>query len=129
MSTFRSLAARPPSRGMLEWREGAVFPAGRPPKRFTATPANSGFRFDGGGTRVATRDEPCFHLKMATRAWMSWSSGKDSTFALQCVEPDIEVTGLLVTVNEEADRVAMHAVRRSLLEQQADRLGLPLHVV
>ena len=66
---------------------------------------------------------------MVTRAWMSWSSGKDSTFALQCVDPDIEVTRLLVTVNEEADRVAMHAVRRSLLEQQADRLGLPLHVV
>ena len=66
---------------------------------------------------------------MATRAWMSWSSGKDSTFALQCLEPDIEVTRLLVTVNEEADRVAMHAVRRSLLEQQADRLGLPLYVV
>jgi uncharacterized protein (TIGR00290 family) len=60
---------------------------------------------------------------------MSWSSGKDSTFALQCLGPDIEVTRLLVTVNEEADRVAMHAVRRSLLDQQADRLGLPLHVV
>jgi uncharacterized protein (TIGR00290 family) len=60
---------------------------------------------------------------------MSWSSGKDSTFALQCVGPDIEVTKLLVTVNEDADRVAMHAVRRALLEQQADRLGLPLHVV
>ena len=60
---------------------------------------------------------------------MSWSSGKDSTFALQSVAPDIEVTRLLVTVNEEADRVAMHAVRRSLLELQADRLGLPLHVV
>jgi uncharacterized protein (TIGR00290 family) len=66
---------------------------------------------------------------MTTRAWMSWSSGKDSTFALQCVPPGLEVTKLLVTVNEEADRVAMHAVRRSLLEQQADRLGLPLHVV
>jgi uncharacterized protein (TIGR00290 family) len=60
---------------------------------------------------------------------MSWSSGKDSTYALHCLGPDIEVTRLLVTVNEEADRVAMHAVRRSLLEQQADRLGLPLHVV
>ncbi|MFZ0249327.1 MAG: hypothetical protein WAL61_05230 [Acidimicrobiales bacterium] len=60
---------------------------------------------------------------------MSWSSGKDSTFALQSVGPDIEVTGLLVTVNEDADRVAMHAVRRALLEQQADRMGLPLHVV
>ena len=66
---------------------------------------------------------------MTTRAWMSWSSGKDSTFALQSVGPGVEVTRLLVTVNESADRVAMHAVRRSLLVQQADRLGLPLHVV
>jgi uncharacterized protein (TIGR00290 family) len=71
----------------------------------------------------------CFHLTVATKAWMSWSSGKDSTFALQSLAPGIEVTKLLVTVNEEVDRVAMHAVRRSLLEQQADRLGLPLHVV
>jgi uncharacterized protein (TIGR00290 family) len=62
---------------------------------------------------------------------MSWSSGKDSTFALRMAsqDPDITVTGLLVTVNAEADRVAMHAVRRSLLESQAERLGLPLHVV
>jgi diphthamide synthase (EF-2-diphthine--ammonia ligase) len=81
------------------------------------------------GRNLARADRPCFHLTMATRAWMSWSSGKDSTFALQCVAPGIEVTKLVVTVNEEADRVAMHAVRRSLLELQADRLGLPLHVV
>jgi len=62
---------------------------------------------------------------------MSWSSGKDSAFALHTVrsEHDIEVTGLLVTVNADADRVAMHAVRRTLLEAQADRLGLPLQVV
>jgi uncharacterized protein (TIGR00290 family) len=62
---------------------------------------------------------------------MSWSSGKDSTFALEAVrrDPEVTVAGLLVTVNAEADRVAMHAVRRSLLESQADRLGLPLHVV
>jgi uncharacterized protein (TIGR00290 family) len=68
---------------------------------------------------------------MSTRAWMSWSSGKDSTLALQLArqDPDITVTGLLVTVNAEADRVAMHAVRRSLLERQADSLGLPLHIV
>jgi uncharacterized protein (TIGR00290 family) len=45
------------------------------------------------------------------------------------VPTEITVTKLLVTVNEDADRVAMHAVRRSLLEQQADRLGLPLHLV
>ena len=64
-------------------------------------------------------------------AWMSWSSGKDSTLALQlvCEEGAIEVAGLLSTVNAAADRVSMHAVRRVLLEAQADRLGLPLHVV
>jgi uncharacterized protein (TIGR00290 family) len=66
-----------------------------------------------------------------TRAWMSWSSGKDSTYALHEVrqDPSVTITGLLVTVNQAADRVAMHAVRRSLIEAQADRLGLPLHLV
>ena len=68
---------------------------------------------------------------MTTRAWMSWSSGKDSTATLHAVrqDPAIEVVGLLVTVNSTADRVAMHAVRRTLLDAQAERLGLPLHVV
>ncbi len=62
---------------------------------------------------------------------MSWSSGKDSTAALAAVrdDPEIDVVGLLVTVNAAADRVAMHAVRRQLLEAQAERLGLALHVV
>jgi uncharacterized protein (TIGR00290 family) len=62
---------------------------------------------------------------------MSWSSGKDSTFALAAArsDPEVEVVGLLVTMNAAADRVAMHAVRRELLVAQADRLGLPLHIV
>jgi uncharacterized protein (TIGR00290 family) len=62
---------------------------------------------------------------------MSWSSGKDSTMALDAIrrEEDIEITALLVTLNATADRVAMHAVRRSLVEAQAGRLGLPLIVV
>ena len=62
---------------------------------------------------------------------MSWSSGKDSALALHVAraEQGIDVQGLLVTVNADADRVAMHAVRRDLVEAQADRLGLPLHVV
>jgi uncharacterized protein (TIGR00290 family) len=62
---------------------------------------------------------------------MSWSSGKDSAFALDATrrDPELDVTGLLVTMNTDADRVAMHAVRRELVEAQADRLGLPLHVV
>lgn len=68
---------------------------------------------------------------MATRAWMSWSSGKDSALALHCArhELGLDVVGLLTTVNSTANRVAMHAVRRALLEQQAESLGLPLHVV
>jgi uncharacterized protein (TIGR00290 family) len=62
---------------------------------------------------------------------MSWSSGKDSMLALRIArdELQLEVVGLLTTVNAEFDRVAMHAVRRCLLEAQAERLGLPLHVV
>jgi uncharacterized protein (TIGR00290 family) len=65
------------------------------------------------------------------RAWMSWSSGKDSAYALHTARThrDLHVAALLVTVNADADRVAMHAVRRTLLEMQADRVGLPLHVV
>src|SRR5712691_4865517 len=68
---------------------------------------------------------------MTPPAWMSWSSGKDSAFALGVarVEQCVDVQGLIVTVNADADRVAMHAVRRSLLEAQAERLGLPVHVV
>lgn len=62
---------------------------------------------------------------------MSWSSGKDSTMALAAAQndEDIEIVGLLVTMNESADRVAMHAVRRSLVEAQAQRLGLPLTLI
>ena len=62
------------------------------------------------------------------KAWMSWSSGKDSAFALHEVKKQgqLEVTALLTTVTETFGRVAMHAVREQLLIQQADELGLPL---
>ena len=62
---------------------------------------------------------------------MSWSSGKDSALALHRArqDPELEVAGMLCTVNADADRVAMHAVRRELLLAQGDRLGLPIHVV
>ncbi len=65
------------------------------------------------------------------RAWVSWSSGKDSAFALDEArrDPSLEVVGLLTTVTAAFDRVSMHGVRRTLLEAQADRLALPLHVV
>jgi uncharacterized protein (TIGR00290 family) len=62
---------------------------------------------------------------------MSWSSGKDSTLALAAAreDPELEVVGLLTTLNGSADRVAMHAVRRELLHAQAAALGLPVHEV
>ena len=62
---------------------------------------------------------------------MSWSSGKDSTMALAAArrDDDVDVVGLLVTMNASAERVAMHAVRRSLVEVQAERLGLALTLI
>ena len=68
---------------------------------------------------------------MSERTWVSWSSGKDSTLALAeaRADPELEVVGLLTTLNRSADRVAMHAVRRELLLAQADAVGLPVHQV
>jgi uncharacterized protein (TIGR00290 family) len=65
------------------------------------------------------------------RALLAWSSGKDSAWSLHALrrQGDVEVVGLLTTVNATHDRVAMHAVRRSLLEAQAEAVGLPLRVV
>lgn len=59
---------------------------------------------------------------------LSWSSGKDSAWALGALRADaeLEVVGLLTTINEAAGRVAMHAVRRELLQAQAHAAGLPL---
>ena len=59
---------------------------------------------------------------------MSWSSGKDSALALHAARAagDVEVVALLTTMNETHARVAMHAVRETLLEAQAASLGLPL---
>jgi uncharacterized protein (TIGR00290 family) len=59
---------------------------------------------------------------------VSWSSGKDSAWTLHLLrgQPDVELAGLLTTFNEQADRVAMHAVRRELVEAQAAAAGLPL---
>jgi uncharacterized protein (TIGR00290 family) len=65
------------------------------------------------------------------RILLSWSSGKDSAWSLHVLRQrgDFEVAGLLTTFNEEAGRVAMHAVRRELVERQAAAAGLPLWAV
>jgi uncharacterized protein (TIGR00290 family) len=62
---------------------------------------------------------------------MSWSSGKDSAWALHVLDQTYPgaAAALLTTINEEVDRVAMHAVRHDVLQAQADAAGLPLRVV
>jgi len=62
------------------------------------------------------------------RILLAWSSGKDSAWALHRLRQsgDYEVAGLLTTFNEAFERVAMHAVRRKLVDQQAAEAGLPL---
>jgi uncharacterized protein (TIGR00290 family) len=59
---------------------------------------------------------------------VSWSSGKDSAWMVHVLRQrgDLELAGVLTTVNEKYQRVAMHAVRVELLQAQADSLGLPL---
>jgi uncharacterized protein (TIGR00290 family) len=65
------------------------------------------------------------------RTLLSWSTGKDSAWSLHVLAqtPGIEVAGLFTTVNAAFDRVAMHAVRRQVLQAQAAAAGLPLHVI
>jgi len=65
------------------------------------------------------------------RVLLSWSSGKDSAWTLHALrrDPAIEFCGLLTTLNTEFDRVAMHGVRRTVLEAQAAAAGLPLWTV
>ena len=65
------------------------------------------------------------------RVALSWSTGKDSAWSLHLLrhDPTVEVVALITTLNEQFDRVAMHAVRRELLELQAESAGLPLWTV
>src|SRR5580658_598134 len=62
------------------------------------------------------------------KAWLAWSSGKDSAWALHTSRQrgEFEVVALLTTINRTYQRVAMHAVRESLVEMQAAAAGLPL---
>jgi uncharacterized protein (TIGR00290 family) len=68
---------------------------------------------------------------MKPRALLSWSSGKDSAWALHVLrqEDAFEIVGLMTTVNAVHDRVAMHAVRSELLRKQADAAGLALWTI
>jgi uncharacterized protein (TIGR00290 family) len=73
-------------------------------------------------------DAIAYNPNLMKKIWMCWSTGKDSAFALYELraQPDVKITGLLTTINETHQRVAMHAVREDLLQQQAEALNLPL---
>lgn len=68
---------------------------------------------------------------MKKKTLLSWSSGKDSAWALHILQhqQDIEVVGLFCTFNQKFERGAMHAVRIELIKQQAERTGLPLQLI
>jgi uncharacterized protein (TIGR00290 family) len=65
------------------------------------------------------------------KTWLCWSGGKDSAYALEVARSlaGLEIVGLLTTLSAEFDRISMHGVRRELLEQQADVLGLPVEKI
>ncbi|MFW5925252.1 MAG: ATP-binding protein [Myxococcota bacterium] len=62
---------------------------------------------------------------------LSWSGGKDSAMALHVLrgDPRYEVVSLLTTVAGEYQRISHHGVRLELLEEQAEAVGVPLHVL
>jgi len=68
---------------------------------------------------------------MTENVLFTWSGGKDSAIALYELRKSncFEIASLLTTVTEDYDRISMHGVRRCLLEQQAQSLGLPLEIV
>jgi uncharacterized protein (TIGR00290 family) len=67
-------------------------------------------------------------VSVKPKALLAWSSGKDSAWSLHVLraQNEVEIVGLLTTINEAFDRVAMHAVRTELLRAQADAADLPL---
>ncbi|MDE2851692.1 MAG: helix-turn-helix domain-containing protein [Acidobacteriota bacterium] len=67
----------------------------------------------------------------ARPTWLCWSGGKDSAWALGELraDPSFEVRGLISLVNEKNGRVILHGVRHTLLQRQAEAVGLPLRFV
>ncbi|HEV7877756.1 ATP-binding protein [Bradyrhizobium sp.] len=65
------------------------------------------------------------------KALISWSSGKDSAFALHEVRRagELDVVGALTTVTETFGRVSIHGVRQEILHAQLDAAGLPPRIV
>jgi diphthamide synthase (EF-2-diphthine--ammonia ligase) len=68
---------------------------------------------------------------MKKKTFLSWSSGKDSAWALHALrqDPEIDLLGLFTVVNKAYGRVSMHATRVELLKRQADALDLALQII
>jgi len=80
---------------------------------------------------TTTLVQPELYDRNMKRVLLSWSSGKDSAWTLHMLRqnPEIELVGLLTTLNSEFQRVAMHGTRRSVLESQGEAARLPLWIV
>jgi uncharacterized protein (TIGR00290 family) len=76
-------------------------------------------------------DDERGEMSRIPKAILCWSSGKDSAWTLHMLRQrqEVEVVGLLTTINEVHNRVTMHAVRVALLQTQAEAVGLPLWTV
>jgi len=71
------------------------------------------------------------HRNVMQKLVLSWSGGKDSAMSLYELRRNkqYEIVGLLTTVTQDYDRISMHGVRRILLEQQAESVGVPLRKI
>jgi uncharacterized protein (TIGR00290 family) len=68
---------------------------------------------------------------MAEKVLLSWSGGKDSVLALRTLQKNgnFQIVALVTTITKGYDRVSMHGIRRILLEQQADSIGIHLEKI
>ena len=68
---------------------------------------------------------------MSDKILFSWSGGKDSALALHGIKSadDFEIAALCTTITADYDRISMHGVRQSLLEKQAESIGIPLEKI
>ena len=68
---------------------------------------------------------------MRKKTLLSWSSGKDSAWALYLLKqnPTFEVLGLFTVINQESNRAPMHSTRLEMLQRQSDAMGLPISFI
>jgi uncharacterized protein (TIGR00290 family) len=68
---------------------------------------------------------------MKRKTLLSWSSGKDSAWALHLLrqDPTTDHMGLFTVMNQKYNRVSMHATRLELLRRQAEAAGLPIQLI